>query len=178
MNESAEITEIVGHNTTAPLISLKFQNGELLENQETALSCGLYLDDMQRLTPVLASDSLIYTGQVMEQKAYNTFIGVRNKKTNKIKLIAINECMLKPQPPKLREIMDSTLMETNKRALTDLNKEFGSKKTKRETETLERLKVNVDNNKDRLEKTVANISLDDLAIDEPEQTSDNSSLHQ
>lgn len=74
-----------------------------------------------------------------------------------IRLVSINEALLKPQPPQLRKIMDSTMMETNQRALTELNKEFGSKKTKRQTETLERLKVNIDNYKDQLEKTVASM---------------------
>lgn len=67
-------------------LAVQFQNGELVEDQEIPLSCGLCYNDAQRVIPVLASDTLIYTGRVAEQNAYNTFLAVRNKKTNKVRL--------------------------------------------------------------------------------------------
>lgn len=40
-------------------------------------------------------------------------------------------------------------------SVSELNKQFGSKKTKRSTEQQERLKMNIDTVKEQLEKTVS-----------------------
>lgn len=56
--------------------------------------------------------------------------------------------------PKINTLLDSTL-NNSQISVRDLNKQFGSKKTKRRTEQIERMKLNVSNVEEELKQTVA-----------------------
>lgn len=56
--------------------------------------------------------------------------------------------------PKVNMTLNSTLS-TNKSTIRDLNKQFGSKRTKRQTEQMERMRMNVSHVEKELQETVA-----------------------
>lgn len=67
------------------------------------------------------------------------------------KLIAIDHVTLSPLIPKRENVLAVTDQNTT---VSDLQKNFGSRKMKRQTEQFERMKMNVDDVKQQLEETV------------------------
>ena len=70
--------------------------------------------------------------------------------------MAVDTAIVTPQcqPKKSSDVTDSSTLNPNN-SISQLNKEFGSKKIKRITEQRERLKMNIEDVQEQLEQTVA-----------------------
>lgn len=131
--------------------------------------CGLYVSEDDHFVPAVASNKMLYTGPISRKdELYNNFILTRNKKTGKvyrhsIKLILVNRNVFQCKLIKIDKALLSVVTKSKRKLdteettkikqLSDLNKYFGSKRTKMVTEQKERLKVDVENIKSTLEQT-------------------------
>lgn len=101
----------------------------------------------------MSNGQVVYKGyrpDLSKELTY-TMLAIHNKKTGKVRLIQAERWDVAPV---LDEHVDDT-NDDNVDKTAELNKQFGSKKVKRRTEQYERMKVNVDNVKEQLEKTVS-----------------------
>ncbi|GLV39617.1 RNA polymerase I subunit E [Carabus blaptoides fortunei] len=139
---------------------VNFQNGQLQPNNERKLQCAAYLNPKTNKTVMaLATNKMLYTGEEdTENNLCYTLLTIRNKKTNKIRLVPVNMVSLNVEMPKINALLDNTL-NNSQISVRDLNKQFGSKKTKRRTEQMERMKLNVSNVEEELKQTVAEIEV-------------------
>ncbi|CAH0550636.1 unnamed protein product [Brassicogethes aeneus] len=152
------ITEIYNNNNCNPVL-VEFQNGKFNPGEEHNLKSGLYKTKSNKVVVGIESQKIAYTGIVSDTKLYNDYIVIHNKRTKKCRLVPVDFATLQPQLKKKRDLLDvtSSALDTS---ISDLNKQFGSKKTIRITEQHERLKMNIDSVKEDLEKTVADIEVD------------------
>lgn len=109
----------------------------------------------------ISNGEMLYSGEVTEDINYNSFLLVQNDESKELQLIQVDTCTVAP----LLEITGSTTQTTTpvkNQSLADLRKQFGSKKAKRYTEQQERLTMNIENVKEHLEKTVADINVSEI----------------
>lgn len=87
---------------------------------------------------------LVYKGEeeTQDNELFYSLIAIRDKRTNKVRLVPVSNVSLKVHINKINEVLDTTLNHSNL-STSNLYKEFGSKKTKRQTEQLEKIKVDV-----------------------------------
>lgn len=97
---------------------------------------------------------MLYVGHVEDDELYHNFIMVHNKLNGKIRLLQVDRCTVSPKLNK-QNFSSSSVESNTGSSLSELNKQFGSKATKRLTEQRERLTMNIDMVKDQLEKTVS-----------------------
>jgi len=122
------------------------------------MSCGLFHDQKDDKTVLaLSNGHIVYKGYRPDCKkeSTRTMLVLHNKKTGKVRLFEAERWQVTP-------VLEKPDVEDNKNDIDEkiiiLNKQFGSKKVKRRTEQFERLKVNVDTVKERLEKAVSSKS--------------------
>lgn len=136
------------------LAAVNFQNGHLKDEETKKMKCGLYTDEQKNKTVLAMSNGqVVYKGyrpDLSKEMTY-TMLAIHNKKTGKVRLIQAERWDVAPVLDE--HINNSPDDELDKTAA--LNKQFGSKKVKRRTEQYEKMKINVDNVKEQLEKTVS-----------------------
>lgn len=119
------------------------------------MSCGIYHDVKQDKTVLAMSNGhVVYRGYRpdMEKELTYTMLAIHNKRTGKIRLIQAERWQVAPvldQQVSIDEGGDAI------DKINMLNKQFGSKKSKRRTEQYEKMRVNIDSVKEQLEKTVS-----------------------
>nr|CAD7452528.1 unnamed protein product [Timema tahoe] len=173
MDNSVLISEIVLKKERLPPVIVSFEHGKLMPPETSKLRSGVYRDknNARKRVVAVATRSLLYTGV---QAPWNsdmcrTFVGVRNKKTNKMRLleaeyfqlspaITLENCPI-PQPK-------GYVIDTGDTKHAQLNKSFGSKNSKRRAEQQERTRMQLDNLKDQLNETSATVevSKEDLSF--------------
>ncbi|RZB66621.1 DNA-directed RNA polymerase I subunit RPA49-like, partial [Asbolus verrucosus] len=131
----------------------KFQNSDLREGEETKLQAGVYKKSDNTTIVAAATNEILYTGSINrdDDDSVNRFLLISNKKTGKVRLVPVDIAILAPQ---LNQKEGDVVDNANANSLNILNKEFGSKRIKRITEQRERLKMNINDVKEQLEKTV------------------------
>jgi hypothetical protein len=126
---------------------------------------GLYRKNKKTSIVAAATEDSLYTGSINREEdkdANNHFLLAFNKKTGKVRLIAVDKTtMTNNFNPTVNNVVESRTIFDFNTSLNNLNKAFGSKKVKRITEQKERLKMNIDNIKEQLEQTVANIKMNE-----------------
>lgn len=169
------LSEILFNDNGGRPVLVNFQNGTLVPDKLNQLRCELYDDEEDHFIPAVASNNTIYTGRISRKEdLYNNFILRRNKESGECKLIRIDRDLLKVHSkPKRKVQCDDT---STLKKLTDLNKYFGSKRTKMVTEQRERLKVDVENIKTTLEQTAKETKINESDII-PFKTDENDSLY-
>ncbi|XP_012273280.1 uncharacterized protein LOC105695866 isoform X2 [Orussus abietinus] len=123
------------------------------------MDCNLFYDERKKKTTLaLSNGQVVYKGYKpnVDKELTYTMLAIHNKKTGKIRLVQAERWQVVPVLDTKLEIVEDT--NTDKIAM--LNKQFGSKRVKRRTEQFERMKVNVDSVKDRLEESVSRIEIE------------------
>ncbi|XP_012273278.1 uncharacterized protein LOC105695866 isoform X1 [Orussus abietinus] len=149
---------IMEPNKIQPII-VNFQNGELKDEEAENMDCNLFYDERKKKTTLaLSNGQVVYKGYKpnVDKELTYTMLAIHNKKTGKIRLVQAERWQVVPVLDTKLEIVEDT--NTDKIAM--LNKQFGSKRVKRRTEQFERMKVNVDSVKDRLEESVSRIEIE------------------
>lgn len=120
------------------------------------MKCGLYHDKTKEKTILAMSNGqVVYKGyrpNLSKELTY-TMLAIHNKKTGKVRLVQAERWDVAP-------VLDDHVDKSNEDGIdkmAELNKQFGSKKMKRRTEQYERMKVDVNNVKEQLEKSVASM---------------------
>lgn len=151
----AEVHERSGNKSTPVL--LKFQNGGLKNaHKETTLYFPAKEGKSINRAVVIASGN-VYTGPIANgnQELVDTYICVRNKTTDKVRIIPIDQVKLVNHVHEDRvKTVFSTLSKED--AIETAMRNFGGRKVLRYLNNREREKVSIDVIKDQLEKTVQN----------------------
>ncbi|GJQ66593.1 hypothetical protein Trydic_g4569 [Trypoxylus dichotomus] len=157
------LSEILNSDDLGRPVLVNFQNGTLAANKLAELKCGLYTNKEESLTANVASNKTVYSGNIFRNDdLHNNFILIRNKKSGKCKLIMIDKALLSSVTKGKRKLDIDSIPKTKK--ITDLNRYFGSKRTKMITEQNERLKVDVENIKETLEQTAKETHIAELDV--------------
>lgn len=151
-------------NKIQPII-VNFQNGELKDEEAVKMECGLYRDEKSnKQLLALSNGHVVYKGYRPEPDEAPTYtmLAIHNKRTGKVRLVQAEKWQVAPILDKEVESNE----DLNDDKIAQLNKQFGSKRVKRRTEQIERMKVNVDSVKDQLERTVSKVDIDrtDLSL--------------
>lgn len=106
----------------------------------------------------LSNGQIVYKGYKpnMDQDLMRTMLVLHNRRTGKVRLVQAERWQVTPILDKKLEADNTTTIDEK---ISMLNKQFGSKKVKRRTEQLEKMKVNVDFVKEQLEQTVLSKNL-------------------
>lgn len=102
----------------------------------------------------VSTNNMLYTGQVQDDELYHNFVMLHNKLNGKIRLLQVDHCTVSPKLNK-QNFSSLPVGSSIEASVSELNKQFGSKATKRLTEQRERLTMNINAVKDQLEKTVS-----------------------
>uniref|UniRef100_A0A6M2DJV2 Putative dna-directed rna polymerase i subunit rpa49 n=1 Tax=Xenopsylla cheopis TaxID=163159 RepID=A0A6M2DJV2_XENCH len=148
-------------------VLINFENGTLSTNMaHSKLQCEMLSDTSTTVDHIITeSNNMLYKGAVETFMSTFTMLAIKNKKTNKIRLIEINKCNLAPI---LKDSLDMNLEHKSKKEmLSILNKTFGSKRTKRRTEIREHMAINVEEVKEQLEKTIQKTVVANEDLKEP-----------
>ncbi|CAH1960980.1 unnamed protein product [Acanthoscelides obtectus] len=146
------IEEIVTKSSNSKAVIVDFENGKIEPGQENTLKTGMYKDKECREFVSISSEKVLYTGDVCSDEEYTSFIMVHNEENNTVKLIEVDHCSVAPQIYKENSMLNYS-MESMDKSVSELNKQFGSKKAKRATEQRERMTMNIDAVKEQVEKT-------------------------
>ncbi|XP_078050199.1 uncharacterized protein LOC144476819 [Augochlora pura] len=165
----ADIEEVIVDPDKVQPIIVHFQNGELKDEEAKKMDCGLFYDPQKsRRTLALSNGQIVYRGYKpnTSQDLMRTMLVLHNKKTGKVRMVHVERWQMTPVLEK--PVIDNGSTTTVEK-VTMLNKQFGSKKVKRRTEQLEKMKVNVDFVKEQLEQTVIDVKIDrtDLSVQLP-----------
>nr|XP_023014845.1 DNA-directed RNA polymerase I subunit RPA49-like isoform X2 [Leptinotarsa decemlineata] len=167
------IKKIVTKDIGARPVLVEFQNNKLQAGQEATLNSAVYETQDGSKVVGITSDRLLYTGTLSEDEMYNNFILVYNKNKNKIRLIQADHCVVSSS--KISKKVVQTEEISLDKSISELNRQFGSKKARRVTEQRQRLPTNSDEIKEELEKTVTGLKLDDSFLDKT--VTENDSLY-
>lgn len=164
MKQLAIIEDVIVQSNKIQPIIVNFQNGELKDEEVKEISCGLYREQKDNKTVLaLSNGHIVYKGYRPDCKkeSTRTMLVLHNKRTGKVRLFEAERWEVAPVLEKLDDEDNNNDIDHK---ITVLNKQFGSKKIKRRTEQFERLKINVENVKEQLEQTVANIEINRLDL--------------
>ncbi|KAJ3665716.1 hypothetical protein Zmor_001198 [Zophobas morio] len=157
------VSEIEDNEDGIRPVIIQFQNSELQEGEEGKLHTGIYQKSPKTTIVGVATKNILYTGEITKDDETadlnNRFLLISNRKTGKVRLVAVDTAVVTPQcqPKKSSDVTDSSTLNPNN-SISQLNKEFGSKKIKRITEQRERLKMNIEDVQEQLEQTVASVN--------------------
>lgn len=133
------------------LLVVDFQNSRINPEETNGLEGNLYISEGKHFVGVTTS-KMLYTNPLLNDEYYNSFLLMHNRTTNEIELMQIDQVTVCPVTQKENQI---NVLSKNESSLSELNKQFGSKRTKRLTEQRERLTMNIEAVKDQLIKTVS-----------------------
>lgn len=102
----------------------------------------------------LSNGQIVYKGYRpdVEKESTRTMLVLHNKKTGKVRLFEAERWQVTPvlEKPDFKDNKDNI-----DEKIVTLNKQFGSKKVKRRTEQLEKIKMDVNSIKEQVENTVS-----------------------
>ncbi|CAK1547901.1 unnamed protein product [Leptosia nina] len=153
-----EIDAVYPKRSAYPML-VNFQNGYVTDGFRD-IECSLYNnDDNSKKTLVSLLDDIVYTGEEEDEPIGRTLLVARDRNTGKVRIIEPGYVELKPVIK--NDLNSSQLLETSG---LELSRKFGSKKQKKKMEQREKLKMNVETVAKQVEKTTANISVDQLDL--------------
>lgn len=132
------IDEIYPKASVNPIL-FTFQNGYTNESFED-VECKLFSNQISKRKHAASTiGDILYAGDEESDATNNTFLLVRNKVTNKVRVIECTSIELRPQLKdsfKTAELQDASFLE--------LSRKFGSKKQRQKVESRHKLKIDVD----------------------------------
>ncbi|CAG9837221.1 unnamed protein product [Diabrotica balteata] len=165
------INKIITKEKGSRPILIDFDNGKVKKEGILKLEASHYETPMNDQMVAVSSERLLYTGIVEEDDLYNNFILVHNRQKEEIKLYQVDTVTVRARFPQ-KNVVETSPRKEN--AVSELHKQFGSKKAKRVTEQRERLTMKIDAIKEQLEKTVASVKIDNI---EQNNVSENDSIY-
>ncbi|XP_037952945.1 uncharacterized protein LOC119683359 [Teleopsis dalmanni] len=169
MKEKVIIDEIVEANESTLPTLVNFQNGELKEvNEDKMQFHAIKYKDNTKGVMVKVNDD-VYHGPFTENEHMQNFICIRNKETNKMRLIPIKQAMVNNQVYNELERKRIAQLPAEVSRLHML-KEFGGRKASRFVTSRENMKVNIDMVKDDLDATVNDSKIEQ---DDPNDSTSN-----
>ncbi|XP_030370836.1 uncharacterized protein LOC115621353 [Scaptodrosophila lebanonensis] len=169
MDNKVVIKSVCKHKRDGPLPTIvKFQNGTLAGiSDHNAQFCALVAKERKRKRVLVAAGRSIYTGDVQENELYETYLCVRNKKTNEAHLMPVAEALLSNNVYRELEQQNKKPLLDKDHASKKLLKEFGGRKGSRFASTRDAMSVNMDMLRKDLDETVQeSIQPDDFYDDD------------
>ncbi|XP_068156588.1 DNA-directed RNA polymerase I subunit RPA49 [Drosophila tropicalis] len=165
MDDKTLIESVCNHkrDTYLPTI-VKFQNGSL-GSGNADFSIVESNRDQRKRALVLAGQQ-IYMGDLQDSTEYNTYICLRNKSTNKVQIVPVQQSLLANNVYKQLEKKEQMPVLSKEHATKKLLKEFGSRKASRYVNNSEQMMVNVDVVRQDLDETVQNSTLNETNAEE------------
>ncbi|XP_039289426.1 uncharacterized protein LOC111054186 [Nilaparvata lugens] len=164
-----KIIEVAGSNKKLQPTLVEFEHGSLNKKNVAKMECDVVLEDDSQSTTYLAwrnlQKSILLKGTKVqpEHQLAQTLLLIRNKNTNKIRIVATDRLVVSNivnHDEKLasRKVKDDTVSQQEVALI------FGSKKAQRQAVLSQRLQINQDIVKNKLETSVADITIhaDDL----------------
>ncbi|SPP88023.1 uncharacterized protein LOC117589710 [Drosophila guanche] len=154
MDDNTVVETVCSHQHDEQPILLKFQNGSLGGIADFTLVESK--KNKRKHAAVVAGEEL-YTGELEDSQQFDTYICLRNKSTNKVQVIPVQQALLsnnvyrelaKKEKEKVLPIL------TKEHAAKKLLKEFGGRKASRLVDNREKMMVNVEVVRQDLDETV------------------------
>ncbi|XP_016970914.1 uncharacterized protein LOC108038593 [Drosophila rhopaloa] len=153
MEDKIQIESVCNHKRDEHLPTiLKFQNGSLLG---TADFCTVESTTDRKKQALVVAGNQVYSGDLQDSQEFDTYICLRNKSTNKVQIVPVQQALLsnhiyKELDRQKRKVPMLSREHANKKLL----KEFGGRKASRFVDNHEQMKVNVEVVRQDLDETV------------------------
>lgn len=136
---------------------MSFQNGSLenIDKDNTLYFQARDSETKSRKAVVVAGGN-VYQGDVDQQSPTSNFIAIRNKTTNKVRLIPIQTALLKNNIYCQKEKDEFGVIQKAE-SYNKLLRNFGGRKAVRYLDRIEKMKIDVNVVKDQLDKTVEEV---------------------
>ncbi|EDW23918.1 GL23660 [Drosophila persimilis] len=154
MDDKTIIETVCRHHHDEQPVMLKFQNGSLGGTADFSIVESR--KDKRKRAAVIAGDQL-YTGEVRDNEQFDTYICLREKSTNKVQIIPVQQALLSNsvyQQLEQKEKQKVLPMLTKEHAAKKLLKEYGGRKASRLVDNREKMMVNVEVVRQDLDETV------------------------
>ncbi|XP_017013521.2 uncharacterized protein Polr1E [Drosophila takahashii] len=153
MADEIQIDTVCDHQRDEHLPTMmKFQNGTLLGTGDFCVVEGT--TDRKKRAMVEAGQQ-VYTGDLQDSQEYDTYICLRNKTTNKVQIVPVQQALMSNHIYKQLERKGQRApMLSKEHASKKLLKEFGGRKASRFVDNREQMKVNVEVVRQDLDETV------------------------
>ncbi|XP_002137217.2 uncharacterized protein Polr1E [Drosophila pseudoobscura] len=154
MDDKPIIETVCRHHHDEQPVMLKFQNGSLGGTADFSIVESR--KDKRKRAAVIAGDQL-YTGEVRDNEQFDTYICLREKSTNKVQIIPVQQALLSNsvyQQLEQKEKQKVLPMLTKEHAAKKLLKEYGGRKASRLVDNREKMMVNVEVVRQDLDETV------------------------
>ncbi|KAK9506704.1 hypothetical protein O3M35_008591 [Rhynocoris fuscipes] len=157
-SDSITVHSFCKSTPTSPCL-VSFEYGSLGKDEATKLQCNLFVSKKHnKQTMLVSKKNQYYKGKINSKSLCKTLLLVRNRKTNKARLIAASTCMLESY---LRERNQQKLSISDIDTSTNntLSQVFGSKKAKRISDMGMRMKVNTSVLQEDVKKIISDINI-------------------
>ncbi|KAH8349086.1 hypothetical protein KR084_005161 [Drosophila pseudotakahashii] len=153
MTEEIQIDTVCDHQRDEHLPTMmKFQNGSLLG---TGDFCVVESTTDRKKRALVEAGQQVYTGDLHDSQEYDTYICLRNKTTNKVQIVPVQQALMSNHIYKQLERQGQRVpMLSKEHASKKLLKEFGGRKASRFVDNREQMKVNVEVVRQDLDETV------------------------
>lgn len=136
---------------------MHFQNGTVLPSVENGLECMLARNGEHQLHAIVAQADNAYVGRAGDGFAddlLRNFVGIRNRVTNKIRLVEVEQCSLLSKHYQHDAAATTDRTTDTQQAYKIMLKSFGGKAANRMLEKKDKMRLNVDVVKEQLDKTI------------------------
>ncbi|XP_022211547.2 uncharacterized protein LOC111066906 [Drosophila obscura] len=161
MDDKTVVDTVCRHQPDEQAVLLKFQNGSLGGTADFTVVESK--KDKRKRAAVFAGDQ-VYTGELQDNQQFDTYICLRNKSTNKVQIIPVQQALLSNniyQQLEQKEKQKVMPMLTKEHAAKKLLKEFGGRKASRLVDNREKMMVNVEVLRQDLDETVQGAAQND-----------------
>ncbi|XP_034251286.1 DNA-directed RNA polymerase I subunit RPA49-like [Thrips palmi] len=146
-------------------VIVKFEHARLKKAEASDLKCEVYTSTNSESAGTVAAvakngGDVVYQGDVAKEgDLCRTFLAIRNKRTNKMRIYEASSVMMSPTVAS--NFVDLFDQQDPKTANYKLSHAFGSKKNKRIAEQKARMTVNIDNVKEKLSATAHDVTINE-----------------
>ncbi|XP_044750566.1 uncharacterized protein LOC123310915 [Coccinella septempunctata] len=155
-----QVEEVIYNQETNP-IAVNIRNKQVSDEFLSNVKVDVFKDSSDKTIVAAHTEKILYVGGVNpNESAFNNFLVIRNKNTNKVRLVSYDTVNM----DSFTRIDNSSLKKTaasEELTTADLTKQFGTKKAIRVTEQREKMKFFIENERENLQKAVAEVTTDE-----------------
>lgn len=151
------LTQLYPPRGLISVAAVHFQNGTVQPSADNNLECLLARNDNKQLHAIVAQEDNAYVGCAgdgFDGDLICNFIGIRNRVTNKMRLVEVKQCSLLGKHYTTDAAAENERTTDTKQAYKIMLKSFGGKAANRMLEKKDKMRLNVDVVKDQLDKTI------------------------
>ncbi|KDR22974.1 DNA-directed RNA polymerase I subunit rpa49 [Zootermopsis nevadensis] len=145
-------------------VLVSFQHSELIPEEAHKVKCGLYAHKKtgKRVAVVAVDDDHVFSGSELpaENTIAHNLIAIRNRQTNKVRLVPTTSFLLSPVPRVEENSIVSVVTQEDR---DRLQMKFGSKRQQRSLESYTRMRTNADYLKDKLKDVIDSVSVEEAS---------------